>query len=486
LFNLILIFYLQWHTINLLTYHYKEKLKLHHPIRKFLKTTFDRINNEKLKHHILQAIPFWVASLIAGLITVFYSKAFAFLESQTFFIINYHHWWIFILTPACFVIAWWLVARFAPYARTSGIPQVMAAVELATTSYRNKIKKLLSLKVFFVKIFSGLLMIFGGGAVGKEGPTIQMSGIVFRKVNEWLPSWWPPVSQQNMITAGAAAGLAAAFNTPLGGVVFAIEELTKTHVSYFKTALFTAVIIAGLTAQGILGPYLYLGYPDVTHITNSIIIALLVVSMISGLLGGIMSKIILALFRWKKSFKFRYQHFIYVLACALLMAAIAFFLDPEILGSGKRIMTTTLFHTDKYVHWYTSLFRILGPILSFGTGASAGIFAPSIGAGASVGSFMAGLFHESSSNANLLILCGMVGFLTGVTRTPFTSAILVLEMTDRHSVIFYLMIAGMVAGLVSLLVDKHSLYDHLKVQTLHDLTHEKEDLTKETPNVEKI
>jgi H+/Cl- antiporter ClcA len=477
-----LIFYLALQAINLPSYQLtiKSELKFLQSIRRFLKAIFDRINNEKLKHHILQAIPFWVASLIAGLITVFYSRAFAYLESQTFFIIHYHDWWIFIVTPVCFLIAWWLVVKYAPYARTSGIPQVMAAVELATTSYEKKIKKLLSLKIFFVKIFSGLLMIFGGGAVGKEGPTIQMSGIVFRKVNEWLPKWWPPISKRNMITAGAAAGLAAAFNTPLGGVVFAIEELTKTHVSQFKTALFTAVIIAGLTAQGILGPYLYLGYPDVTKITNSIIFALLMVAIISGLLGAMMSKIILALFEWKKHFKFRYQHFIYVLICGVLMAAIAFFLDPEILGSGRRIMTTTLFSSDKYVHWYTAVFRILGPVLSFGTGASAGIFAPSIGAGASVGSFMAGVFHESASNANLLILCGMVGFLTGVTRTPFTSAILVLEMTDRHSVIFYLMIAGMIAGLVSLLVDKHSLYDHLKVQTLHDLTHEKADVQEKT------
>ena len=72
----------------------------------------------------------------------------------------------------------------------------------------------------------------------------------------------------------------------------------------------------------------------------------------------------------------------------------------------------------------------------------------------------------------MLILGGMVGFLTGVTRTPFTSAILVLEMTDRHNVIFHLMIAGLVASLVSMAIDKHSLYDHLKVQYMHDLYHE--------------
>lgn len=443
-------------------------------IRKFLKRSFDRINNDRLKHNILQAIPFWVASLIAGLLAVAYSAAFSFFESQTFNVLQYHSWGIFILSPICFLIAWWLVTKYGPYARTSGIPQVRAAIELDTTNYDKKIKKLLSIKILIVKVVSGLFMILGGGAVGKEGPVIQLSGIVFKKFNDWLPSWWPPISKRNMITAGAAAGLAAAFNTPLGGIVFAIEELTKTHFSYFKTALFTAVIIAGLTAQGILGPYLYLGFPDVTHIKNSIVFALLIVSILTGLLGSYMSVIILRIFRWKKSFKLTSQHILYVVVCALLMATIAYFIDPAILGSGRNIMLTTLFSSDKYVHWYTAFFRIIGPILSFGTGASAGIFAPSIAAGASIGSFMAGLFNESASNANLLILCGMVGFLTGVTRTPFTSAILVLEMTDRHSVIFYLLIAGMLAGLVSLFVDKHSLYDHLKVQTLHDLTHEKE------------
>lgn len=443
-------------------------------IRKFLKKFFDRIRNEKLRYNFLQAIPFWIASLIAGLIVVAYSRAFVFLGSKNLTILHNHGWVIFILTPVCFIIAWWLVARYALYARTSGIPQVMAAVEFTSNNYDQKIKKLLSLKVFFIKLVSGLLMIFGGGAVGKEGPTIQMSAIIFRKINEWLPKWWPPVSRSNMITAGAAAGLAAAFNTPLGGVVFVIEELTKTHLSYFKTALFTAVIIAGLTAQGILGPYLYLGFPNVTGISGSIFFPVIVVALVAGMSGAYMSKIILLLFHWKKNFKFRYQHLIYIFTCAIITASIAFFIDPKILGSGKQIMLDTLFSSDKYVQWYTSVFRILGPILSFSTGASAGIFAPSLGAGASVGSFIAGLFHASAANANLLILCGMVALLTGVTHTPFTSAILVLEMTDKNSAIFYLMIAGLVSSLIAFSVDKHSLYDHLKVHTIHDLTHEKE------------
>jgi H+/Cl- antiporter ClcA len=92
--------------------------------------------------------------------------------------------------------------------------------------------------------------------------------------------------------------------------------------------------------------------------------------------------------------------------------------------------------------------------------------------GASAGSLIAGWFHESSADTNMLILAGMVGFLTGVTRSPFTSVILVLEMTDRHNVIFPLILAGMIASLISILIDKHSLYDHLKIQYIRDLNTE--------------
>ena len=105
---------------------------------------------------------------------------------------------------------------------------------------------------------------------------------------------------------------------------------------------------------------------------------------------------------------------------------------------------------------------MLGPVIAFSTGAAGGVFAPSLAAGASMGAFIASAFDILGSNANILILAGMVGFLTGITRTPFTSAILVLEMTDRHSVIFHLVLAAMLAYLASLLIDKHSLYDHLK------------------------
>jgi H+/Cl- antiporter ClcA len=438
-------------------------------LRRVGKMTFDQIRNEKLKHNLLQAIPFWVASLITGLAAVIYAKLFAYAEKGTAWVIHDHAWWLFFVTPACFLIAWWLVIRFAPYSRGSGIPQVMAALELANPKNNSRINKLLSIRIIVVKVASSLVMAFGGGVIGREGPTIQIAGSIFRKVNEALPLWWPRISKKNMIMTGAAAGLAAAFNTPLGGLVFAMEELTRTHISYFKTALFTAVIIAGLTAQALLGPYLYLGYPDVSHLSHSIFFGVVLVAIPAGLLGSLMAKWIMAIFRWKKSFKFKRQHVFYIIGCALLIAGLAYFVNERVLGSGKELMTTALFTSDKYTPWYMPIIRIIGPIFSFTTGAAGGVFAPALSAGASLGSLISGWLHLTAENTNIMVLAGMVGFLTGVTRTPFTSAILVLEMTDRHNVIFHLLLAGMVASIVSMIVDRHSFYDHLKAQYVHDL-----------------
>jgi H+/Cl- antiporter ClcA len=451
-------------------------------LRRQLKLFFDGIRNERLKNNLLQAIPFWVASLLTGLVAVGYTKLFAFAEEKRSIIFAHTAWLFFVLTPLCFVSAWWVVEKFSPYARGSGIPQIMAAVELATPKEHHKVDRMLSLRIIFIKILSSLVMVFGGGIIGREGPTIQIASSIFRKVNQWLPKWWPPISRRNMIMTGAAAGLAAAFNTPLGGIVFAVEELTKTHISYFKTALFTAVIIAGLTAQGLLGPYLYLGYPVIKDLSSFIFLGVIVVSVVAGLSGSIMAKLMWAILKWKEKLRSKYQQLGYVAGCALLIAGVAFFIDEGILGSGKGLMTTALFTAHKSVPAYMPLLRMSGSVLSFTTGVSGGIFAPSLSAGASVGAACAGWFHLSDSNTNLLILSGMVAFLTGVTRTPFTSAILVLEMTDRHNVIFHLMLAGMLASLVSMLIDRHSIYDHLKIKYIRDLRKESIEVTGNNPH----
>lgn len=449
-------------------------------VRSYLKKFFEHIKNEKLKYNLLQALPFWVASLITGIIAVLYTKLFAGAEGVTAWFIHNHKWWLLLAAPVLYLAAYFLVKLFAPYARGSGIPQVIAAIDLANPRDNHKVPKLLSLKVMVVKIASSLLLAMGGGAIGREGPTIQVAGSVFRKINQWIPESWPKISRRNMIMTGAAAGLAAAFNTPLGGIVFAVEELTKTHISYYRTAIFSAVIIAGLTAQYFLGSYLYLPNPDVTNLSSYIFLGVAFVAIVTGILGSLMCKFILLIFHWKRKFS-NTQNVLFVVVCSLVMTGTALAVSEValgsgkelmVLGSGKELMNTVLFTGNKRVEWYIPLLRFTGPLFSFTTGAAGGVFAPALSAGAGFGAMISGWFQLSDTNTNLLVLAGMVGFLTGVTRTPFTSAILVLEMTDRHNVIFHLMLAGMIASVFSVLVDKHSFYDHLKMQYIKSLEEE--------------
>ncbi len=421
-----------------------------------------KFNDIKIKERFLQAMPYWIASVITGLVAVGYARLFAWAETLSLAIAHKSGWLLFIISPVCFVTSWWLVKQFSKNARGSGIPQVMAAMELATPKHTRHIDLFLSLKTIVIKILSSIVMVLGGGAIGREGPTIQIAGSIFWKVNQWMPKSWPRISRKNMIMTGAAAGLAAAFNTPLGGIVFAVEELAKTHISNFKTAIFTSVIIAGLTAQGILGPYLYLGYPIVNGLSIYIFIYVIVVALLAGVIGTYACKAIIAILNWKAQPKVKRFELLYVIGTSLVIATIACFFSTTVLGSGKSEMMELLFTDHKYGGWKLAIVRVIGPVLSFTTGASGGIFAPALSAGAAVGSLVAQLSSLTESNANLLILAGMVAFLTGVTRSPFTSAILVMEMTNRQNVTFHLMLAGITANLVAAMIDKRSLYSHLE------------------------
>lgn len=439
--------------------------------RRYLKNAYDKTieTNTQLKLQLLQFLPFLLASLLTGLVAFLYSKVFSYSESLSAYLYHQHKYLIFLVTPLSFLLSWWLVKRFAPYAKGSGIPQVMAAVELTKPRDNALIRRFLSLKIILVKVLSSAVKIIGGGVAGREGPTIQIASSIFYQVHKWLPKWWTPISQSNILIAGAASGLAAAFNTPLGGIIFAIEELSKFHVKHYKSPLFIAVIIAGLTAQGLGGSYLYLGYPKLDTGEWLLIVVIVLTAIVAGFFGSKMCVILLKVMRFFGKIKSNLKQVGIVIFCGLFVATFIFYFGTEAMGSGKELMERTLFTNDKSVEWYLPFIRMNGLIASFSFGGAGGVFAPSLSSGASIGAFIAQLTHFTGPNANLLILIGMTAFLTGVTRAPFTSAIIIFEMTDRHSVIFFLLLGAIVANLISSFVDKHSFYDRLKENYLHEV-----------------
>lgn len=440
-----------------------------------LKDKFDLIPSEKLRLNLLNAIPFWIGAILTGCVAVLYTWLFNWAEEGAHYLFSLPVWVPFIVTPVLFVFACWLVIHFAPYARGSGIPQVSASIELSTPKGFHLVNAFLSLRIILIKIVSSIAMALSGGIVGREGPTIQIAASIYKKIYDWLPSWYPSISKKNMLITGGAAGLAAAFNTPLGGIVFAIEELTKTHFSFFRSALLTGVIIAGLTALGILGPYLYLGFPKLGNMPYWIALLIIPIACFTGLIGTFFQKIILFMLRKQRVWLRKRAHKLLFAAFAgLVIATIGVLFHAEVIGTGKHLIVNTLFTEEKQVAWYIPVVRFVGNVFSFTSGAAGGIFAPSLSMGASIGAVLANFFHLEPAQVNLIVLCCMAAFLTSTTGSPFTSSILILEMTNSQSVIFYIMLASLCGYLITVSLNKNSFYDNLKHSYLIAISEESE------------
>lgn len=410
----------------------------------------------------MQSVVVWMASFLAGLVAVVYARFFAFAERSCQVWFEYNPWLAFLVLPLFFVAAWWIVHSFAPSARGSGIPQLMAAVELANANGKHLVGYFLGLRVLAVKMLSSLVLVLGGGASGREGPTLQIAASVFKVIHDVMPKNWPRVSERIMLMTGGAAGLSAAFNTPLGGIVFVVEELSKIHIAQFRNFVFTGVIISGMTAQWLNGSYLYLGYPKTGGGGMQVFALTILIGVITGLGGVLFTKTVYGLAGLRDRIFGKRWLVLYVLLLGLAAAAMACFLSPASLGSGKEQMTHFLFEHENAADIQTVMARFFAPTLSFSSGAASGIFAPSLSAGASMGAWVAQYFDLAKEQFNILVLAGMTGFLASVTRSPFTAAILVLEMTDRHSVIFFLMLAAMMGYLVAFSLEKEGIYDRFK------------------------
>ncbi len=427
------------------------------------KTKDNQIGNVTTKRFqstafIFQNIPLWIASCVIGLLAVLYAEILHFGEHTFLKIFQQNRAWVFVLAPVFFFLSYISVQRYSKYSNASGIPQVISALNLPKKKSKKVIDRLLSVRIIFVKILSSFFMSLGGGVVGREGPTIQIAASVLHVVNKMIPDSWPKISQKLMIITGVAAGLAAAFNTPLGGIVFAIEELSKNHIKHLRTTVFSAVIIAGFTAQTILGPYLVFGFPKVDPKGLNFFLVLLLVTLACGVLGAYFGKFAFNVNKFKKKLS-QSKQFIFGFVAVMLFATVVYYTGKDSTGSGSLLLDRLLFSANKSVEWYTIPARLFNGIISFTNGGAGGIFAPALSFGGSIGAFIGNLFDFAPKQINMLVLIGMVAFLTAFTRSPFTCAILVLEMTDRHSVIFYMLVAAWCANLIANQIDKRSFYE---------------------------
>lgn len=420
----------------------------------------DLLRNEKVKQaqfKILVNLPFWIAAGIAALVAVGYNVLFKFAEDFAFSLIN--SGFIYISAPIGILLSFLIGHFIAESALGSGIPQVMASIEISDNSKQPfLLKQLLSFRMLVVKIIGSSIAIAGGAVAGREGPTLQISAALFFQIYRFWPRFLPRPNLLSMILAGGAAGLAAAFNTPLGGVVFAIEELAKTKLSEVRTAVFQAVIIAGIMAQLFLGNYLYLGNRSFNNIPLSAVYETIAISLIVGVVASFFAESLYRAGKLRAGLNFS-KKLLMTLACGLLVSLVIYLSNGLSVGSGKEVILHLLENPTQSSDSTFPIARILGLFFTYIGGVIGGIFAPSLSAGASLGHYLSTLL--AFENTRLLILVGMVAFLTGVTRSPFTSFVLVLEMSSSNEVILYLMLSATISNLAAKTLFAKGFYEQV-------------------------
>lgn len=412
-------------------------------------------NQEK----IIAYIAFIVAALLCGVVAVATARVFTYFEKSYLDYFYKNKLYVLIASPFFFWLASYLVLKFSPFSGGSGIPQVIKAVELSRHESDQSFLKLNSLRGSCVKIVSAVFGLMGGASIGREGPTAQISASIFQAVALRFAKFSPHVRQADFLTAGASAGIAAAFNAPLAGIVFAFEEIALNHFIGIKNFVLIAIIVAGVTAQAIGGNYVYFGLfslPVETHFKN--LLHAIFVGLVCGYFGALFSKYIVSYKVRSKSFSDFKKLFVMPIAFGVLVAVIGYITDGLTFGPGSHVAKEAL-KGQMETHWFVSPLKMVATAVSFISGMGGGIFAPSLSIGALFGVSCAEIL--SSSGVALLSLMGMASFLASVTHAPLTAFIIVMEMTDKHSAMFPLMISVFVSYLMSRAMNAQPLYHSL-------------------------
>lgn len=440
---------------------------MNQPIRKFIAAQYeltrglfdDQNHIATAREKLLLALPFWIAAAVTALVSILYTKLFAWSEELASRAAKSFGLGLLLWTPILFFISWWLVEKIAPLASGSGIPQLKVAAEkIENDPNTNAVSKLLGLKVILAKIVSSLCAVIGGGATGREGPTLQIAGSIFDVTSRLLPEEIRSRSRHGMVLAGGAAGIAAAFNTPLGGIAYAIEELAKSHLSFFRTGILHAVVVAGLISQLILGTYLYMGYPKVPVFQFSELGLALVVAVCAGLVGCLFGQLLKYIFNFRSTLNKPSARAVMAICCGLVFASLYLFVSPTTFGPGSRLLTDLLFD-GRGITYQEFIARFFGTASTYAAGGAAGVFAPTLTLGGALGRLLQLAF--TSSVGPLAVLVGMTASLSALTHSPLTSFILILEMTDRHTAIVPIMIAALIGHGVSNLISHESFYDYV-------------------------
>ncbi len=405
--------------------------------------------------HWRSRLVFWLGALAIGVISAAFARSADFAQKVFEAVVGgtgWHHFVPLVITPAGFVLCAWLADRYFPGSQGSGIPQVIAARHLREDEDRGGY---LTMRTVFGKILLTLVALTCGASIGREGPTVQVGAAIMLQAARLGGM----LRARGLILAGSAAGIAAAFNTPLAGIVFAIEEMSRSYNARTNGIVLSTVIIAGVASLGIVGNYTYFGVTHAIAAFPGDWPLVITCGVIGGIGGAIFSRsvqaITSAIRRWR-SIQPRWR-VIAVAACAgLVVAVIGLASGGMTFGTGYAQARSAVEGTNLPATFFIGKF--VATLASTLSGIPGGLFAPSLAVGAGLGSTLGLIF---ASNASLAAVLGMAGYFAGVVQAPMTAFVIIVEMTGNHDNVVPIMAASMIGYGVSRVVSPHPLYHAL-------------------------
>lgn len=391
-----------------------------------------------------------VGAVLVGLIALL----FADMANEAIDIFRSHvasiRWIPLVVTPLGVMAITLATRRFTPEGKGSGIPQVIAA----SHNPEESLGTLISLRVGIAKLLMTAAGLLAGASVGREGPTVQVSAAIMARVHR---AFRVPLTP-GVIIAGGAAGVAAAFNTPLAGVAFAIEELANAFEQRVALLVMTAILIAGIVSLGLAGDYVYFGtMPATLPLLRTLVIAP-VAGVLGGLSGGLFSRLVLAITYNRRRYlgPLAERPLAWAFLCGLAIAAIGISTGVT-WGTGYAEAKATI--EGAQVSLWFGPGKFVATLLSTLAGLPGGIFSPSLATGAGVGNLLCLLFPMDPRGT--VVLLGMIAYFTGVVRAPLTAVIIIVEATASRGMILPLFASALFADASARLVCKDKLYHAL-------------------------
>lgn len=401
-----------------------------------------------------------IIGVVAGTFSIFYRFMLSKLSNVTYFLYNgIDSKFIVILS---LIIIGFIVGRllkWEPLSSGSGIPQVEA--ELIGKVHMNSGRLIIS------KLLGGGLANIAGLSLGREGPSIQIGAAVSKILAKIMKK--DSTEERYMITAGASAGLSAAFNAPISGTIFALEEMHKSFSSLVLIPCLIASVVADFLSKNVFGLNPAFSFKVLDHLPLNQYYNLILLGIFAGLIGVVFNKTLLFSQDIFKSMKIRTE---YKTIIIMLIAGLVGYFSFDLLGGGHHLLedvATSGFPIKILIFFIVG--KLLFTTLSYGSGAQGGIFLPILVLGGLVGAIYFTAFDSFIGLSDVyysnFIIFGMAAIMTAVVRSPIISILLVSEMTGSFAYVLALSIVSIVAYLVAEILNNDPIYHSLLERLLN-------------------